>query len=364
MAVQSGPQRYIAGVDAYQQLPVFIKSEHITRVLFLHGIRSLAAAKPYLPTFGNDVTVVDVLFNGECSYEEIARVKAIAEANAIEMVIALGGGKVIDTGKSVTAGTHLYLVNIPTLASNCAPWSALSVHYYPDGTHRDHVFYNETANLLLFEPRVILHSPLAYFIAGLADTLVKFYEAELSFQQLTPDEFTVGLTLAHQLTIACKQTFFDNAQQAVADMRAGKLTHTWRTAAETVIVTSGLVGGWGEACARPLGAHKVHDALTYFPETKKLLHGERVGYGILVQLAAEGQESEITRLLPLYRALNLPYNFKTLGFSSLVDDVINRIAHETTADWTIPLPVTEAKIREAILRVETLSQTASSIPQF
>ncbi|MFD1486143.1 iron-containing alcohol dehydrogenase family protein [Lacticaseibacillus baoqingensis] len=355
MVVQSGPQRYIAGVDAYDQLPIFIASENVHRVLLLHGQKSLAAALPYLPDFGADVAVVDVSFGGECSYEEIARVKQLVQANRCELVIGLGGGKVIDTAKSVTAGTALYLVTIPTLASNCAPWSALSVHYHQDGTHLDHVFYNETANLLLFNPAVIFNSPVAYFVAGLADTLVKYYEAELSFAALAPQDYTVGLTIAKQMTQSCQAVFFATAQQAVADMQAGHLTHTWRIAAESVIVTAGLVGGWGEACARPLGAHKIHDALTYFPETVHLLHGDKVGYGILVQLVLEHQLFEVKRLLPIFKTLGIPTNFHELGFATVDHAVVEQIAAQAAATFTIPIKIDAKAVQQAILQVEALT---------
>ncbi|WP_125710903.1 iron-containing alcohol dehydrogenase family protein [Lacticaseibacillus porcinae] len=359
MMSQPGPQRYIAAPGAYQELPEFLHSLKVKRVLFLHGTRSLKAAKPYLPDLTAEFEVTDVLFGGECSYVEIDRIKAIAEQHHVDAVIALGGGKVLDTAKSVATGTPLYTVFIPTLASNCAPWSALSVHYHEDGSHDDFKVYNETANLLLFEPQVILHSPIDYFIAGIADTLAKYYESELIFDQLQPEDYTVALTLSQQSAKLCRQILLDSAIQAVKDMQAGQLTHTWQTVAETVIVTAGTVGGWGDEYARATGAHSIHDALCEFPETVKLLHGHKVGYGILVQLALEHHETEIIKLLPFYRTLGVPTNFETLGLGAVdqrVDQLAEYAADPSTTMHLIPVDTSAAAVAQAIRRVEVITR--------
>lgn len=359
MMSQPGPQRYISAPGAYQAVPDFLHTLKVQRVLFLHGTRSLNAAKSYLPDLGAEFEVIDVLFGGECSYAEINRIKAIADVQQVNALIALGGGKVLDTAKSVATGTQLYTVFIPTLASNCAPWSALSVHYHEDGSHDDFKVYNETANLLLFEPRVILHSPIDYFIAGIADTLAKYYESELIFAQLKSDDYTVALTLSRQSANLCRQVLLDSAIQAVTDMQAGQLTHSWQKVAETVIVTAGTVGGWGDEYARATGAHSIHDALCVFPETVKLLHGHKVGYGILVQLALEHHDDEIVKLLPFYRALELPTNFETLGLGTVDDRHVQQLAayaaDPSTTMHLIPVDTSVEAVAKAIRQVEVIT---------
>lgn len=363
MISQSGPQRHISDAKAYDQLPSFISELGVTKVLFLHGTKSLAAAQPYLPDFGSEVTVEDVLFNGECSYEEIDRVERIAKEQGIEMVIGLGGGKVLDTAKSVTTGTHMYLVLIPTLASNGAPWSALSVHYKENGEHINHEIYKETANLMLLNPEVILNSPIDYFVAGIADTLAKFYESELIFENLPEEQYTVALTISRQMANNCKEVLLNDAIQAVEDMKNDKMTHTWRNVAETVIVMAGTVGGWGDAYARSTGAHSVHDALTLFPQTGHLLHGAKVGYGILVQLVIEGHFENIKELLPFYKTLGVPTNFHELNLDGITDEEIDKIAYEATTEEKtmnlIPLPITAQTVRDAMLKLEEVTQAVS-----
>ncbi|MFT8424242.1 MAG: iron-containing alcohol dehydrogenase family protein [Liquorilactobacillus sp.] len=360
MISQGGPQRYISDTEAYQELPLFIQDLQVKRILFLHGSKSLAVANPFLPSFGDNIEVIDILFSGECTYDEIKRVQEIAFLHKVQMVVALGGGKVLDTAKSVTTGTLMYLVLIPTLASNCAPWSALSVHYKGNGEHFDHKVYKETANLMLLNPEVIMNSPVKYFVAGIADTLAKFYESQLIFEKLPEEEYTVALEISQQMALKCKETLLKQAIPAVEDMKAGRLSHIWRNVAETIIVTAGTVGGWGDAFARSTGAHAVHDALTLFPQTIDLLHGEKVGYGILVQLAIEKRFTEIKKLMPFYRKLGIPTNFSDLNLANLSETDINKIAEASADKGTtmtlIPLPIDALRVKQAMLQLEKITR--------
>ena len=69
-----------------------------------------------------------------------AHVEALA-SERIDCVIAAGGGKCIDAGKGVAFRLGTPVVIVPTLASNDAPCSALSVIYSPEGVSTGVEFY-------------------------------------------------------------------------------------------------------------------------------------------------------------------------------------------------------------------------------
>lgn len=302
-----GPQQYVVSSKAYAQLPKYLSNNQLARVLLLHGHRSLDAAKPYLPELPKDIHVFNVNFNGECSVDEIKRIRKLIKQYDIQVVIGLGSGKVLDTAKSASHYERIQLVLMPTLASNCAPWSSISVHYKENGERLDHEVYDTAANLLLVNPVVILNSPVNYLIAGIADTLAKYYESELVFQYLAKsDHFDSTLQISSQMALDCRDILLKSSIAAVKDMKAGQLTTEWLNVVETIIATAGTVGGWGDQYGRATGAHSVHDALTLFKETQSLLHGEKVAYGILVQLALEDHINDLKKLICLFEKLNLP----------------------------------------------------------
>ena len=96
----------------------------------------------------------------------------------------------------------------------------------------------------------------------------------------------------------------------------------WARTAEACALTAGVMGGLGGARCRTVAAHAVHNGLTQLQACHHVLHGEKVGFGILVQLRLEerlggtlaGQAHR--QLLPLMRQLQLPVSLDDLGLSA------------------------------------------------
>ena len=81
-----------------------------------------------------DKKMVYCEFGGECSKKVIADAIEIAQANNCDAIIGLGGGKALDTAKSVGINMGgLPTVIIPTIASNDAPCSSVAVIYNDEG---------------------------------------------------------------------------------------------------------------------------------------------------------------------------------------------------------------------------------------
>lgn len=354
-----GPQQYISEEGAYRHLVGILKGLFAKHVLFLHGIKSLHKATPYLPDLAKaGIDTVDMTFGGECSYKEIERVIREIRKHNIDLIIGLGGGKVMDTAKAAaykTGGRPLVLM--PTMASNCAAWSALSVLYKDNGVSIGHQIFPKQANLVLVEPRVIFDSPIDYFIAGIADTLAKWYESDSLLTNA--DQTHLAILYARQSAKICRDVPLKYAVPAVDDMRQGILSDAWKLVMETNIMASGLVGGFGDEYGRATAAHSVHDALTAFPETKHILHGTKVAYGIMVQLALEKKWEEIRLLQPFYRWLHLPMNLTDLDLDNRPEkDIRELAAYSVDPDKTIhllPFEVTTDAVFDAINNLEKLS---------
>ncbi|WP_057738220.1 iron-containing alcohol dehydrogenase family protein [Liquorilactobacillus uvarum] len=353
-----GPQQYITGNHVYEYLNVYFQKNNIAKALFLHGEKALHAARPYLPKSFSNTQIEYRKFSGECSLSEINDVTKQIVSDKFQAIVGIGGGKVLDTVKSVAATLQIPVILLPTLVSNCAPWSSLSVHYQDDGTFSDFKTYAHSVDLLLLEEDVLFNSPVNYFVAGLADTLAKYYESEL---MLTKD-FTSGkVALEHAAYFAqeCQQIILNEGEQAITDMLRHTKTKRWLEAAETIIVTGGLVGGFSAQYGRATGAHSIHDALTQFPETHAILHGVKVGYGVLVQLALEKKLEEAQKIWLWLRSLELPTNLAALGLKD-EPEVKEKIAvaaiSEDKSIHLLPINITEKAIFDAITDIEELNK--------
>lgn len=130
---------------------------------------------------------------------------------------------------------------------------------------------------MITDPTLVIDAPVSYFIAGLADTIAKWYESEtiLAQPQLQHEPF---LQLAGYTAKLCEKAIVSQSKQAIQDMEEQKVTEEFIHLSEIVFAVAGLVGGLGDKYARNAAAHAMHDAISkYLPAShqfcmvKKLL---------------------------------------------------------------------------------------------
>ena len=164
----------------------------------------------------------------------------------------------------------------------------------------------------------------------------------------------LGLETARQV----RDVLLESGPTALADAAAGRLSAAFVDVIDAVIAGGGLVGGLGERYTRLAAAHSVHNGLTVLPQTAKVLHGAKVAYGILVQLALEGRDDELHELAAAYRPLQLPRTLADLGVDAADKEALAAfIAHTLRPVESIhylPGTVDAERLRGAIERVEGL----------
>lgn len=357
--VKAGPQQYIHEPGVLQQLPHLLRERRLKRLFIVHGEKSLQAAHPYLPTLA-DFTVRYYRYNGECTLSEIERIASLAQDFRADALIAIGGGKVIDLTKAAAAHDNKPEILIPTLASNCAAVSAVSIVYDDRGIHVKSIPFSSPPHLVLVEPDIILQAPLDYFIAGIGDTLAKWYEGRVRLEAV--ENRTVPLELSYTAAEKCRDILFEYAEQAVHDAKIGILSTAFIKVTDANILVAGLVGGFGGHLGKSVGAHSFFNAATVVPEIHSVLHGSQVAYGILVQLALEQKADEIEKLLLLYRAIGLPSTLADIHLDKVGEETLaqiaERMAHPENRIHALPQTVTAHSILRAIAFVEEINNRA------
>jgi glycerol dehydrogenase len=256
----------------------------------------------------------------DCCPEDLAALDLLAAAERPDVVLAAGGGKVLDAGKLLCHRLGLPVVTVPTSAATCAGWTALSNLYSPAGAFQDDVALDRCPDLLVFDHDLLVAAPPRTLASGIADAMAKWYEASVSSG--ASDDGLIQQAV-QQARVLRDQLLLDGV--AAADSPGSP---AWVRVAEACGLTAGLIGGLGGARCRTVAAHAVHNGLTQLLACHDSLHGEKVGFGILVQLRLEetlggnGLAAQARRqLLPFLQRLGLPVSLHDLGLAraSLAD---------------------------------------------
>ena len=250
----------------------------------------------------------------DCCEEDLQQVAAICQKQGCDAVVAIGGGKVLDAGKLLAHRLSLPCITVPTSAATCAGWTALANIYSAEGAFLGDVALARCPDLLIFDHDLVRQAPARTLASGIADAMAKWYEASVSSGSsgdgLVQQTVQMARVLRDQLMLEAEAALHDPHGAA------------WERVVEACGLTAGLIGGIGGARCRTVAAHAVHNGLTQLPASHGHLHGEKVGFGVLVQLRLEevlggNQLAAQARrqLLPLFRRLGLPVNLEQLGLA-------------------------------------------------
>ncbi len=114
---------------------------------------------------------------------------------------------------------------MPTLASNDAPCSRLSVIYTDDGGFDHYRFYNQNPDLVLVDTQVIANGPVRMLISGIADALATNVEAQAELPKLIAIQCLVKTNPCWKCNRSkCEETLFNYSHLAVADAEAHVVT--------------------------------------------------------------------------------------------------------------------------------------------
>jgi glycerol dehydrogenase len=297
-------------------------------------------------------------FGGECSIAEIERAKRQAREQGARVIIGAGGGKVLDTARAVAADLDLPVVNCPTVASSDAPCSALSVIYTEDGAVLEYRIYGKNPELVLVDTGVIAQSPSRLLVAGMGDALATWFEAKTCSDGNVRNMRGGGSSeSALALAELCYRILLRDGVEALAALR----DQTPTLALERLVEANTLLSGLGFESSGLAAAHAVHNGLTAVPQTHSYFHGEKVAYGVLVQLVLEKKsQALIEEVLDFATRVGLPTTLAAIGLADMTSEMLDRIAaRSTAAGETIhnePFRVEPAMVADAIRDADALGR--------
>jgi glycerol dehydrogenase len=297
-------------------------------------------------------------FGGECSISEIERVKRQAHDQGARVIIGAGGGKVLDTARAAAADLDLPVVNCPTVASSDAPCSALSVIYTDEGAFLQYRIYGRNPDLVLVDTQVIAQSPPRLLVAGMGDALATWFEAKTCVEGNVRN-MRGGYSSQSALSLAglCYRILLRDGVDAVAALQNQSPT----PALERLVEANTLLSGLGFESSGLAAAHAVHNGLTAVPQTHSYFHGEKVAFGVLVQLILEKKaEPLLEEVLSFASSVGLPTTLAAIGLEEMTGEMLDRIAARSTAQGETmhnePFEVQPPMVAEAISAADALGR--------
>lgn len=353
LAVFCAPSRYVQGANATASLGSVLAGMGLTGPLLIVASARIAARLG--PTWEATLEAAGIQhlvhqFGGECTQAEITAGAAAARTAGSMTVLGAGGGKALDTSRAIAAACDLHVVNCPTLASSDAPCSALSVVYHADGSFDRYLFHRRNPDVVLVDTTIVAEAPARYLVSGMGDALATWFEARTVIEAGQPNQLDGTPTqAASALARLCFDTLLADGTAALEAVNQQRVT----PALERLVEANTLLSGLGFESGGLAIAHSVHNGLTLAPATHAFLHGEKVAFGLLVQLVVEGRpQSEFEEVTRFCRSVGLPTTLADIGLADLDDDLLQRIAERTIAPGETahhePFPVTRAMIADGI----------------
>lgn len=330
LSLSVAPARVIRGSQALTQAGEAI-AQLGSRPLVVGGARTLAVTQPRLQPVleQHQLQVVQASYGLNCSEASLAALRQAVTTHQADLIIGVGGGKALDAAKLLAHQCKLPVVTVPTSAATCAAWTALSNVYSDQGAFLYDVSLDRCPDLLILDYTLIQTAPQRTLVAGIGDALAKWYEASVSSGH---SEATLIIAAVQQARVL-RDILFQKSSAALKEPGSAD----WREVVDATVLLAGVIGGLGGAQCRTVAAHAVHNGLTHLP-IHSSIHGEKVAYGILVQLRLEellqGNVLAATarqQLLKFYTEIGLPQKLNDLGLSNITLQELQRAAEVAVA---------------------------------
>lgn len=345
---------YTIGVDAYNNIePVCAKIGK--NVLIIGGKTAISKSIDKLKNALQNFNIVDIVVYGkECYKTRIYEISSQYKDKNIDFVMGVGGGKAVDTSKCVADTLGVPVITVPTICSNCASSSALSVIYNENHTFEGFWHFKKPAYHCFIDTSIISRAPSRYFRAGIGDTIAKYYEVEFSMRgrKLTYND-EMGLSISRM----CSEPLINNAKTAFLDCKRNKITQKFEDVAKIILISTGMVSMLIDSKYNGALAHALFYGLTAIDGfEKKFLHGDVIGYTTIVQLVMDGKIDEAIKIRKLIESMGVEVTLSQRRISTRRED-LEKVIEGALKDpdmEVIPYKVTPYMIYDAIIEVEKM----------
>ena len=347
---------YSIGDKIYEKIGPVCES-YGKKVLVIGGRKALAAAYDKIAAYvaQTNLEIIGTEIYGEnCTYATVERLRALPLYQEADMVFGVGGGKALDTVKCLCIPDDKPVFSFPTIASNCAATTSVSILYNEDGTFLKPHFFIRPVMHAFIDTQIIAQAPSQYMWAGIGDTYAKYYEALISSRDERLEHFTaVGVAVSQM----CRDPLLLYSAQALEDHKQGLCTYAVEQVVLAIVVTTGIASIFLTKDYTPdynSGlAHAIFYALTAYPVIEERhLHGEVVAFGILIALLVDGQKEEFEKIYELNKSIGLPTQLSDIEIAPAQWEECLKVIPTMSDVAHYPYKVTRPMLEDAMKTLE------------
>jgi glycerol dehydrogenase len=355
------PGKYIQGEGAISLLPALVDSLGKKGLIIgsLSGIGRILADQGLSAELGS---LDKEAFSGECCLSEIDRLEELVRQKKADVIIGMGGGKVIDTAKVVADRIGIPVIVVPTIASTDAPCSGCAVLYSDDGIFQSVYYPRSNPDVVLMDVSLISKAPVRFLVSGIGDALSTWFEARSCDLSGSMNECGGHPTLTgFNLARLCYETILRYGEEAKAANEKKIVTPSLHY----VIEANTLMSGIGFESGGLATAHSVHNGLSHLEGTHAYYHGEKVTFGVLTGLhLARSPMKEMEEVYGFCERIGLPTTLAAIGLSHNDGEGLMKAAiHSCEPDSRIhhePFTVTASMVFQAMLNADSMGRSRMS----
>ena len=346
---------YSIGDNVYSEIYAICKS-YGKKAIVIGGETAIEKSKNLLldGLKNSNIEILDFLwFGSDATYENVERLKNNKKVNEADMIFAVGGGRSIDTNKVLSDKLNKPLFTFPTIASNCAPITKISVMYNENHTFKDYYFPKRSPLHCFINTKIISEAPTNFIWAGIGDALSKEFECTFSSKG---DVLTHSNLLGVSIAKNCCEPLLKYGQKAFNDAKENRVSKELEEVILNIIITTGLVSVLVDPDYNSCLAHSIYYGYTTIHEIEKNhLHGEVVSYGVLVMLTCIKDYKNRDKIYKFNKSIDLPTCLKDIEVKDCDIPKILDKAIKTEDIKHVPYELTKDMIYNAILDLEKLS---------
>jgi glycerol dehydrogenase len=349
------PRKYVQGRGLLSSLGKYVEELGTDALVIAdESVWALVRENVEQSFAASGVRLIEQTFGGECSKREIERLRGVAEQEGAGVVVGIGGGKSMDAAKAVGYEARVMWASVPTIVSTDTPTRALSVIYTDDGVFEEYMLLPRNPDLVLVDTQVAANAPVRFLVAGMGDALATWVEARAAAEARKTAMAGGAPTMA---ALALARLCWDTLWSFGPSAKQAAEQHVVTPAVEKVVEANTLLSGLGFESGGLAAAHAVHNGLTALSATHDYMHGEKVNFGTLTQLALEERTSaEINDFIAFCNRVGLPTTLDEVGLGGADRDELMVVASTATAPsetiHNMPFPVDAETVCDAMIAAD------------